>query len=88
MAELHLAPATDGGIEGMEHDELLTAEQGRRRLGVGYATFWGLVKRRGVPQYRAPAPPGQRGLSLFRAEDLERLRRTADRLPESARDRR
>ena len=72
----------------MEHDELLTAEQGRRRLGVGHATFWTLVKRHGLAQYRAPAPTGRRGLSLFRAEDLDQLHGPASRILESARDRR
>ena len=64
----------------MEHDQLLTAEQARQRLGLGHAAFWKLVKRHSVPQFRGPVRPGGRAPSLFRPQDLERLRRPAGRL--------
>ena len=41
-------------------DELLTAEQAQRRLGVGRSLFWKLVKYHGVPQFVEPVS-GQEG---------------------------
>ena len=55
-------------------DELLTAEQAQRRLGVGRSLFWKLVKYHGVPHCVEPVPEHGRTRSLFRPEDVEQLR--------------
>ena len=61
-------------------DELLTAEQAQRRLGVGRSLFWTLVKRHGLPQFAEPVRAHGRTRSLFRPEDVELLREPVRRL--------
>ena len=65
---------------------LLTAEQAQRRLGVGRAVFWTLVKYHRVPQLTQATRTNSRGhRSAFRPEDVERLREPARRLLARAR---
>ena len=68
-------------------DELLTAEQAQRRLGISRTLFWTLVKRLGVPQLTQPTRTNTRGhRSAFRPGDVERLREPARRVLAAARD--
>jgi predicted DNA-binding transcriptional regulator AlpA len=67
-------------------DELLTAEQAQRRLGISRTLFWTLVKRLEVPQLTQPTQTNTRGhRSAFRPEDVERLRGPARRVLAAAR---
>jgi excisionase family DNA binding protein len=54
----------------MDQEELLTAEEAQRHLGVSRATFWNLIKRYRVPKYRLPLR-GKR--VFFKRADLNRL---------------
>ena len=65
-------------------DELLSAEQAQRRLGVGQSLFWTLVKRHGVPQFVEPVPRHGRSRSLFRPQDVDQLREPVDRVLRAA----
>ena len=64
----------------MESDELLTADEAQRRLGIGPGAFWTLVSYCGIPRFRIRPDRGGRHRLLFRPQDLERLRRPAGRL--------
>ena len=69
----------------MESDELLTADEAQRRLGIGAGAFWTLVSYYGIPRFRIRPDRGGRQRLLFRPQDLERLRGPVGRLLRSMR---
>jgi hypothetical protein len=65
-------------------DGLLTSDEAQKRLGVGPGMFWVLARRHGIPQFRGSAGKRRVG-SLFRPEDVDRLRAPIGRILQSRR---
>jgi hypothetical protein len=65
-------------------DGLLTSDEAQKRLGVGPGMFWVLARRHGIPQFRGSAGKRRVG-SLFRPEDVDRLRASIGRILQSRR---
>ena len=56
----------------MEEQDILTAEEAQRYLGVSRATFWNVARRAGLPRYTRPLDARR---VFFRKADLDDLKR-------------
>jgi predicted DNA-binding transcriptional regulator AlpA len=56
----------------MPGNDLLSAEEAQKYLGVSRATFWNFVKRYNVPKYQVPLS-GKR--LFFKPSDLDAVRK-------------
>jgi hypothetical protein len=64
--------------------DLLTSDEAQKRLGVGRGMFWVLARRHGLPQFRGSVGARRVG-SLFRPEDVDKLRGPIRRILQSRR---